>query len=287
LELAIARIEPFNAIYEQFRDSRLPAIAVLRDFLIDREMSPENASECVEIFLANGRDLGLVKTYAGAERLLSFEILLEEYEQKLGAVDSDQPVSVVVDTYTPQPVSIASSSVGARVTPASVLAEASDLSSACFLITPIGADGSIERQHADLVYGSLIEPALEGLGFRLIRADRISKPGMITAQIIDHLVRAPLVIADLSFGNPNVFYELALRHARRLPVVQIIRSSDHLPFDVGQFRTVIIDMTDIYSLVPQIDSHRAEIARQCRAALDEGGPAENPLSLFYPQFWGS
>jgi hypothetical protein len=68
------------------------------------------------------------------------------------------------------------------------------------------------------------------------------------------------VIADLSFGNPNVYYELALRHACRKPVLQIIRFTDHLPFDAGQFRTVTLDMTDIYSLVPQIDSYRAEIA---------------------------
>lgn len=46
-----------------------------------------------------------------------------------------------------------------------------------------------------------------------------------------------------------------------------------------------LDMTDIFSLVPQIESYRAEIARQCRAALEEEGPAESPLSLFYPNFW--
>jgi hypothetical protein len=169
--------------------------------------------------------------------------------------------------------------------PARVLAEASDLINVCFLVTPIGSEGSEERKHANLVLGSLLEPALQSLGLRLVRADRIGKPGMITAQVIDHIVKAPLVIADLSFGNPNVYYELALRHACRKPALQIIKSSDHLPFDVGQFRTVVLDMTDIYSLVPQIESYRAEIARQCRAALDGAGPFENPLSMFYPDFW--
>ena len=118
-----------------------------------------------------------------------------------------------------------------------------------------------------------------------MRADKISKPGLITAQVIEHIVRAPLLVADLSYGNPNVYYELALRHACRKPTVQVIRSGDHLPFDVGQFRTVTLDMTDIFSLVPQIDGYRAEIARQCRAALDESGPVDSPLSLFYPLFW--
>ena len=108
---------------------------------------------------------------------------------------------------------------------------------------------------------------------------------MITAQVIEHIVRAPLVIADLSFGNPNVFYELALRHATRRPVIQVVRAADHLPFDVGQFRTVTIDMSDLYTFVPQLDSYRAEIARQCRAAMEDDGPADSPLSLFYPTFW--
>jgi hypothetical protein len=46
-----------------------------------------------------------------------------------------------------------------------------------------------------------------------------------------------------------------------------------------------MDMTDIYTLVPQIDSYRAEIARQCRAAMDQDAPADSPLPLFYAQFW--
>src|ERR1700687_3458910 len=40
----------------------------------------DNANECVETFLANGRDLGLIRAYAGAERLLTFEIRLDEID---------------------------------------------------------------------------------------------------------------------------------------------------------------------------------------------------------------
>jgi hypothetical protein len=53
--------------------------------------------------------------------------------------------------------------------------------------------------------------------------DAIDKPGTITRQIIDYLLRARLVIADLSYHNQNVLYELAIWHAARLSVVQIIR----------------------------------------------------------------
>jgi hypothetical protein len=285
LELAINRIDPFRATYEQFQANRLPSLSVLRDFVIEHDTRAEVADECVETFLANARDLGLIRNYAGAERLLTFDMLLEEVD----GGDAPKPELEVPRDELGAPVPIRELGEPARrvglTSPAQVLAEASDLSKVCFLVSPIGSEGSDERKHANLVLGSLVEPALEGLDLRLVRADRISKPGVITAQVIDHIVRAPLVIADLSFGNPNVFYELALRHACKKPAVQLIRSSDHLPFDVGQFRTVVLDMTDIFSLFPQIDSYRAEIARQCRAALDEEGPVDSPLSLFYPQFW--
>jgi hypothetical protein len=68
-------------------------------------------------------------------------------------------------------------------------------------------------------------------------------------------------------------------------MVQITRASDPLPFDVSQFRTYTIDMSDIYTLVPQIDLHRQEIRRQCRSALEDGEPAESQLSQCCPHFW--
>lgn len=281
LKLAIEQVEPFNRLYQQFSNNRLPAPSVLRDFVVEHQLAPaDHVDECVETFLANSRDLGLITTYAGAERMLTFEMMLEQApagvpgERKEGDPDPALAPELVVPPAEPR-------------SPTAVVAQAMDLSDVCFVVSPIGASETEQRKHADLIFGSLLEPALSELGLRLIRADRISKPGLITAQVIDHLVRATLVIADLSFGNPNVFYELALRHATRRPVVQIVRASDPLPFDVGQFRTVVIDMQDIYSLVPQIDRHRAEIARQCRGALEGEGPAESPLSLFYPRFWDS
>lgn len=79
LQLAIADVVPFNPLYDQFKNNRLPATGVLRDFVIEHSLSSEdNADECIETFLANCRDLGLLTNYAGAERLLTFEILLDE-----------------------------------------------------------------------------------------------------------------------------------------------------------------------------------------------------------------
>jgi hypothetical protein len=274
---------PFKAIYEQYKDSRLPAIEVLRDAARAAEVPENEVAECVEIFLANARNIGLIRNIGGSEHLISIQAAVDE-----ATAQSDQSTPPMVYRSDAEiepkqdrrparrPVSQA---------PSGSLTVATDVAETCFIISPIGGPDSDERKHADLVLSSLIEPALSELGLTAVRGDKISKPGMITGQVIDHASRAKLVIADLSFANPNVYYELALRHATRKPVVQIIRTSDRLPFDVGQFRTVTVDMTDIYTLVPQLDLHRQEIARQCRAALSEGATSESPLSLFYPQFW--
>ncbi len=119
----------------------------------------------------------------------------------------------------------------------------------------------------------------------MIRADQIGEPGMITTQVLECLKNAKLAIADLSYLNPNVFYEVALRHALRLPVVQLIRKADKLPFDVNQSRTLVFDTSDIYSLVPKLQTYRAEIANQARKALDDPESVGNPVSVFYPDFY--
>jgi hypothetical protein len=127
-----------------------------------------------------------------------------------------------------------------------------------------------------------VERAVEEFGLRVIRADQIDKAGMITKQVIEHIVRSRLVIADLSFHNPNVFYELCLRHVCRLPTVQVIRAKENIPFDLDQLRTVKIDTSSIYTLVPQLETYRSEIANQVRRALQDPDAVDNPLSIYYP-----
>ena len=105
---------------------------------------------------------------------------------------------------------------------------------------------------------------------------------MITAQIIVCILKSKLGIADLSFHNPNVFYELCLRHVCRLPTVQIIRKADKLPFDLEQFRTIQIDTTNIYTMVPNLQTYKAEVSTQVRQALKDPDSTDNPVSTYYP-----
>jgi hypothetical protein len=83
----------------------------------------------------------------------------------------------------------------------------------CFVVGPIGDEGSEIRNHADWLLNGIIQPVLAGFPeFRVKRADQDARPGLIDVHMINDILDAELVIADLSFLNPNVFYEISIRH---------------------------------------------------------------------------
>jgi len=265
LKLAIENIDIFNFLYNRFNGSKLPNQAVIADIIKEeaKEIDPQDINQVIDLFIVNAQYLKLLKVISGAERLVNFEYCLDEVAKK-----SDNTIIAAENNIT------SSYHVDKQ--------SANDLQEVCFYITPIGDENSVERKHSDLFLGSIVEPALDSLKLKVIRADQIDKPGTITKQIIEFLSRAKLVIADLSFSNPNVFYELAIRHAFRLPTVQIIRKGDKIPFDVSNSRTIVIDNTDIYSLIPKIETYKAEIANQVRQALNDPDSVDNPLTIVYP-----
>lgn len=268
-KLAIEEIAPFKALYERLKGNRLPAASVLEDLTKENGVPDEDAKECAEIFIVNAKYLGILKPISGAERIIPIEQVLEELPS------------------TPQsPLALGGDSPAAKETDAkagSASAEDLDFQGICFYISPIGEEDTDHRRHADLFLGSLVEPALEEFHLKVVRADKIDKPGMITKQILEYILKSKLVIADLSFHNPNVFYELSLRHVSRLPTVQVIRKCDQIPFDLEQFRTIKIDTTDIFTMVPNLQTYKTQIAAQVRMALKDPDSTDNPLSTYYPK----
>lgn len=121
----------------------------------------------------------------------------------------------------------------------------------------------------------MISPAAEQCGYAALRADQISEPGLITSQVIQHIVDDPLLIADLTDRNPNVFYELAIRHALRKPLVQIIRRGEQIPFDVAGTRTIPVDHQDLES----VEEAKAEIVRQIEHLEKKPQDVETPISV--------
>ena len=114
----------------------------------------------------------------------------------------------------------------------------------CFVIGPIGdafaAHGSTERETYEdslRIMAEVIEPACAKYGLNPVRADSLSRAGEITTQIFRRLRDDDVVIADLTDANPNVMYELGLRHTRDKLTIQIGEFA-RLPFDVSTIRTI-------------------------------------------------
>jgi hypothetical protein len=147
------------------------------------------------------------------------------------------------------------------------------LGSECFFIAPIGKEGTPERNRSDGILEFIVGRAADELDLKAVRADKIAEPGQITLQVIEHVLGARAAVADLTGLNPNVFYELAVRHTARLPVALIVEKNAILPFDIAQMRTIFFDHTDLRSA----DECRREIVAQLRQAL-ESGAVDSPIA---------
>jgi hypothetical protein len=86
------------------------------------------------------------------------------------------------------------------------------------------------------------------------------------------LIDDALVVADLTGSNPNVFYELGIRHATRKPIVTIIEGGERIPFDVNQSRTIQFTYKDLDS----VDVCKTQLEDQVRAL------EANPTDFFTP-----
>ncbi|WP_444452712.1 hypothetical protein ACTTAI_17120 [Rhodobacter capsulatus] len=126
------------------------------------------------------------------------------------------------------------------------MTEAKGLKS-CFFVTPIGANVSPERKRADDLLHLLLRPIATNL-LNIVRADEVDAPGAITTDIVQRLYNCELVIADLTGQNPNVMYEVGLRHCFNRPIVHICQSGQTLPFDLAAERTIFFDLNDIRSV---------------------------------------
>lgn len=114
----------------------------------------------------------------------------------------------------------------------------------CFVIMPYGKKNIIRDDPGtaidfDMIFEQILTPAIEALGLECIRSDRVSRSGLIQKQMIEDIIECDAVVVDITLHNPNVFYELGIRHTARRSGTVIIRLDNHpIPFNINGMRVL-------------------------------------------------
>ena len=111
----------------------------------------------------------------------------------------------------------------------------------CFVLMPFGKkkDENGRTIDFDEIYNKVIKPAVEDAELETIRADEETVGGIIHKPMFERLMLCDFAVADLTTANPNVFYELGVRHGiRPHSTVLIFGKGGRLPFDVAPLRAI-------------------------------------------------
>lgn len=106
----------------------------------------------------------------------------------------------------------------------------------CFVLMPF-TDALKE------IYTEVYKPCCDSNGLYCWRVDEISRPGSISKDIIEGILDADVIIADLTNKNANVFYELGIAHASGNKTIMTSQSKVDVPFDIASYRILFYSHT--------------------------------------------
>lgn len=152
----------------------------------------------------------------------------------------------------------------------------------CFIVCPIGADDSPQRQRSDKVLKHIIEPICDELGFTVTRVDKLLSVDKIDNTIVEYLSTAHLVIADMTDHNPNAFYEIGYRHALNKPLILIKDEETPIPFDLSSVRSINYMLTDLDKVADTKERLKGTIVSFDIQEETEGSATENPTKVEKP-----
>ena len=200
---AFLKIDIFRQVLEYYKGSNLPDMKYLGNTLVKEfNLEPETHEEFARIFRENCQYLGIE---SGVPTI------------KMASGDEGDGAAPTPDTVT---LSEGSSN--------------SDLTA--FVILPfVERDAKHPKGFFAEVLRSIITPAAKE--FKVKTANRQGSD-MIQSTIINDLIEADLVIADLTEHNPNVMFELGVRMAHDKPVVLMKAEGTGPLFDVDNMLRV-------------------------------------------------
>ncbi|RYU58623.1 hypothetical protein EWI61_10670 [Methylolobus aquaticus] len=168
-----------------------------------------------------------------------------------------------------------------------------DLARECFVIMPFGekpfddGSGNSELVDFDRIYEDIIKKAVEEdlkeggekLIVRCLRCDEIESAGLIHERMLQHILKADVAVVDITTQNPNVFYELGVRHTLRDRVTVLIRrAGTKIPFNIGGMNVIEYDVSD--------EAHKQRSRQGIASFIRNGLLSSNRDSLVYANIPG-
>ncbi len=156
-----------------------------------------------------------------------------------------------------------------------------DYRAVCFVDMPFGkkpdlASGVIVD--FDSIYELAIKPAIDGAGLESIRGDKEQTGGIIHVPMFARILLAEFMVADLTLNNPNVFYELGIRHAiKPFTTVPIFATTGSLPFDVGMVRSIGYELKDGQLTADGAEKLKSAIKARLEEAIHGSAHADSPV----------
>lgn len=143
----------------------------------------------------------------------------------------------------------------------------------------------------DKIYELAIKPAIEEEGLEPLRGDEELTGGIIHTTMFARLLLSEYVVADLTLSNPNVFYELGIRHAvKPFTTVPIYAKIHPLPFDVDMVRAIGYNLkTNVLSKGAVLSKEAAEnlkseLMKRIQQAINGPQANDSPLFELIPKF---
>lgn len=106
----------------------------------------------------------------------------------------------------------------------------------CFVLMPFA-------EEYKEIYDQVYKPVCESNDLKCWRVDEIARPGSITQDIVEGIIGADIIIADLTTKNANVFYELGIAHTIGAKVIMTCQNGQQIPFDIANYRVIFYEQT--------------------------------------------
>lgn len=135
---------------------------------------------------------------------------------------------------------------------------------------PFSGTSSCSAPRWTEIYEEVFVPAIEGCGYTCDRASVTT--GSLIKSIIERLRIAYVVLADMTDSNPNVFYELGVRHSLSKRTIMVAQNAKHIPSDLRGYWSVV------YGTSPKkVSQFKADIRRILEEIDNDPGRSDNPV----------